>query len=354
MITIAYPQALYLLLLLPVAALLFIWARYSRKRRLARYGRPTVIERLMPDASKYTPWIKISITLIAMAAIIFMLSRPLATGNQEIKTEEKTSRGIEVMICLDVSRSMLASSTNDEQGIDRLQRAKHVLEKLVDKMNDDKVGLIVFAGDAYTQLPITSDYISAKMFINSISTEMVPTQGTAIGAAIEMAMNSFSPDDKFQKAIVIITDGENFEDDAAAMARKAADAGIQVDVVGIGGDKPMPVPVSDTARDQYLVDNNGQPAMTKVDAENAEKIAKAGKGIYVNGSSSSAVLDIDEQLNTLAKTEFVRKSSTPQAEQFPVFAWIALILLIIDTFIPERKISWLRNYSFFTPKETVK
>ena len=168
MITIAYPQALYLLLLLPVAALLFIWARYSRKRRLARYGRPTVIERLMPDASKYTPWIKISITLIAMAAIIFMLSRPLATGNQEIKTEEKTSRGIEVMICLDVSRSMLASSTNDEQGIDRLQRAKHVLEKLVDKMNDDKVGLIVFAGDAYTQLPITSDYISAKMFINSI------------------------------------------------------------------------------------------------------------------------------------------------------------------------------------------
>lgn len=350
MITFSYPELLYLLLLIPLVVLLFVWSRYSRTRRLEKFGRPDVVARLMPDASRYTPWVKLSLAMVALAAIVIMLARPLATGTQEIKSEEKTSRGIEIMVCFDVSRSMLASSTDEPQGISRLQRAKHLLEKLVDKMNDDKVGLIVFAGDAYTQLPITSDYISAKMFINNLSPDMVPTQGTAIGAAIEMAMNSFTPDDKFQKAIIVITDGENFEDDAVAMARKAADAGIQVDVIGVGSDRPVPIPLSEKSNSEYITDQNGQTATTVLDSATAEKIAKEGKGVYVNAASSSAVADIDEHLDTLAKTEFMRRSSTPRAEQFPIFAWIALILLVADLFIPERKIEWLRNYTFFTKK----
>lgn len=354
MITFANPHLLYLLLIIPLALLLFLWTRYSREHRLAKFGKPANLRPLMPDASKYVPWVRFSLIMVILAALVIILARPIATTTQEVKTEETKSRGIEIMICLDVSRSMLASSTDDPQGINRLERAKHFLERLIGKMRDDKVGLIVFAGNAYTQLPITSDYISAKMFINSISTDMVPTQGTAIGSAIEMAMNSFTPDDKFQKAIVIITDGENFEDDAASMAAKAARNGIQVDVVGIGAGTPMPIPVSESQPDTYLTDMEGNRPTTALDEENAEKIAKAGKGIYVNGAASTAVDDLDEKLSQLGTTEFIRRNATPKSEQYPIFAWIALILLITEALMPDRKISWLRRYTFFTRKSDSK
>ncbi len=351
MITFAYPELLFLLLLVPVAVLLFVWARFLRQRRIAKFGNPVLVDKLMPDSSKYVPWIKFSLVIAALTMLVIALARPVAkaSGGAGDPTETKT-RGIEVMICLDVSRSMLASSTDDPDGIDRLKRAKYILERLVNKMNDDKVGLIVFAGNAYLQLPITSDYISAKMFINSISTEMVPTQGTAIGAAIEMAMSAFSPDDKFQKAIVLITDGENFEDDAVAMAKKAAGSGIQVDVIGIGSGKPMPIPVSESRRDEYMNDGNGQIARSALDAENAEKIARAGNGIFVDGASGNAVNDLDEQLSQLAQTEYVKRTATPQSQQFPVFAWIALLLLVVDACFLNRKVSWLTQYTFFTRK----
>lgn len=225
MITFAYPQLLYLLLLIPAALGLFIWARISRRNKLRRFGNPETLAPLMPEASRYMPWVKITLSLFIIGVLVLMLARPRATGGiDEDSAETETQRGVEVMICLDVSNSMLASSTDDEAGISRLQRAKFLLEKLIDKMQNDKVGLIVFAGDAYTQLPITSDYISAKMFINNISTDMVPTQGTAIGAALDMAMNSFTPDDKMGKAIIVITDGENFEDNAVEEAKRAAHA----------------------------------------------------------------------------------------------------------------------------------
>lgn len=350
MITFANPHLLYLLLLIPLALLLFLWTRYSRERRLVKFGKPANLRPLMPDASRYVPWVRFSLIMVAIAAIVVILARPIATASQEIKTEETKSRGIEIMICLDVSRSMLASSTDDPKGIDRLKRAKHLLERLIAKMRDDKVGLIVFAGNAYTQLPITSDYISAKMFINSISTDMVPTQGTAIGSAIEMAMNSFTPDDKFQKAIVIITDGENFEDDAVAMAKKAAKNGVQVDVIGVGAGTPMPIPVSENDPEHYITDMEGNRPTTALDEENAEKIAKAGKGIYVNGASSTAVDELDENLSQLGTTEFVRRNATPKSEQYPIFAWLALILLVIEAMTPDRKLSWLRRYTFFTRK----
>lgn len=350
MIHFAYPHLLYLLLLIPAAVPVMIAVNYTRRRRLARFGKSAILAGLMPDASKYVPWIKFSLVMAAVACLVIILARPIATSTgNAMATEETKTRGIEIMLCLDVSRSMLASSTDDPDGIDRLKRAKHILERLVDKMNDDKVGLIVFAGDAYTQLPITADYISAKMFINSISTEMVPTQGTAIGTAIELAMSSFSPDDKFRKAIVVITDGENFEDDAIAAAKRAAGAGIEVDVVGIGTETAMPIPVSESRRD-YITDQSGNIAKSALDAAGCEKIARAGNGIYVNGASKTAVDDIDEQLSQMAKTEYLRRTATPQSEQFPAFAWIALVLLVIDAVMLNRKVSWLTRYTFFTRK----
>ena len=348
MINFANPHLLYLLLIIPVIALLYVWARVSRKLKLKKFGRLDVIERLMPDASRYMPGIKIIIELTAAAFIILAIARPYVEKTDFSGGDEETASGIEVMICFDVSNSMLASSNDDPSGISRLQRSKFILEKLVDKMHNDKVGLIVFAGDAYTQLPITSDYISAKMFINNLNTDMVPTQGTAIGSAIDMAINSFTPDSEFQKAIVLITDGENFEDNAVEEAKRAADAGIQVDVIGVGSGKPMPIPVNG-ARNEYMRTNTGEEVRTALNEQMAAEIAKAGNGIYIPGSASSAVGELTDQLDKLSKAEYRRTSvPSPASELFPIAIIVALCLLLIDLLLPYSKISWLRNINFFS------
>ena len=349
MITFVNPQYLYLLLALPVVAILWLLARAARRKKLRRFGNPEVIAALMPEASRYTGWIKISLALLAMAAIIIAIARPIVPNKTGEATETAAARGIELMICLDVSNSMLASSTDDPGGVSRLRRAKFILEKLIDKLQDDKVGLIVFAGESYTQLPITSDYISAKMFVDELSTEMVPTQGTAIGAAIDMAMNSFTPDSEFDKAIVVITDGENFEDDAVGEAARAAEAGIQVDVIGLGtaGGAPIPTPKG-MGHGKYLTDQNSQVVVTALNEDMAREIAKAGHGIYLQGGDPGVVGDLDAQLSTLSKSEYQRLTASPSAELFPIVAIVAIIFLLIDTLIPYRKISWLRGINFFT------
>ena len=287
MFSFANPYLLYLLFLIPAITGLYLLSRYSRKRKLKRYGKLAVLSPLMPDASRYKPWIKITWQLLAVAALVFVLARPRAGAKEEVSEVQ----GIEVMICLDVSNSMLASSTDDPKGVSRLQRAKLVLEKLIDKLDNDKVGLIVFAGDAYTQLPITSDFVSAKMFLNSISTEMVPTQGTSIGAAIEMAMSSFTPTDDMQKAIIVITDGESFDDDPIAATQTAVKQGIQVDVIGLGSTKGSLIPIGRNG--QFMKDDEGNPVTTRLDEAMAQKIAETGEGIYVQGASSTVVKDID-------------------------------------------------------------
>lgn len=343
MFSFANPVLLYLLLLIPAIGLLFYLAQRARVKKLRRYGKLSTLAPLMPDASRYKPWVKITLQLLAIAALVLVLARPRAGA----KEETSTVRGIEVMICVDVSNSMLASSTDDVGGVSRLQRAKFILEKLIDKLGNDKVGLIVFAGDAYTQLPITSDFVSAKMFLNSIDTNMVPTQGTAIGAAISMAMNSFTPDEEAGKAIIILTDGENFEDDALGMAKEAHKRGIQVDVIGLGSTKGSPIPI-DASRGIFLKDDSGKPVTTYLNEKMAQDIAAAGDGVYVAGASPAAVSDIDKQLKTLASTELERVTYAQSAEQFPVFAWLALALLVADIFILDRKIGWLKKINFFT------
>lgn len=344
MISFAHPQLLYLLLLLPALAGLYLLARYSRRRKIARYGRPSVVESMMPEASRYKPPLKLVMQLVAIAALVIVLARPRAGAREEISEVE----GIEVMICLDVSNSMLASSTDDPNGVSRLQRAKLVLEKLIDRLDNDKVGLIVFAGDAYTQLPITTDFVSAKMFLNGISTEMVPTQGTSIGAAIDMAMSSFSPGDETGKAIIVITDGESFDDDPIAAAKSAARQGIQVDVIGLGTTKGSLIPFG--AKGQFMKDDEGNPVTTRLDEQTAAAIAEAGDGIYVQGASSGVVGDVADQLDTLAKSNLERVVYSASAEQFPLFAWIALIFIVADVFLLDRKIGWLKKITFFSQK----
>lgn len=351
MINFANPKLLYLLFAIPLIGLLYMLARWSRKKKLTRFGNPEVLAPLMPDASRYLPGIKILLALVALACVIIAIARPYVKndGNVNLKSDETTVSGIEVMICCDVSNSMLASSNTDPSGISRLQRTKFILEKVLDNMKNDRVGLIVFAGYPYLQMPVTPDIYSAKEYVKDLDVDMVPVQGTAIGAAIEMAINTFNPESQFQKAILVVTDGENFEDNAVEAAKTAAAAGIQVDVIGIGSTTPMPIPIS-ADRKHYLV-YGGQEARTSLDEKGAAAIAEAGGGIYLSGNSSSVVQDLSTQLNKLSKTEYKRSEiPSDSTDLFPLFAILALVILLVDTLLPYRKIAWLRDIKFFSSK----
>lgn len=334
----AYPLNLYLLGLVAGLIVLFAGARYSRGVKLRRFGRAAEVERLMPDASKYTPFVRIVLQALAMACLVVVLARPRTDG--QIKTE--TANGIEIMIAFDLSNSMNASSTDRENGVSRLARARLLLERLVDRLDNDKVGLVIFAGQSKVQLPLTSDFYTVKMYLNDLDPELMSYQGTDISAAIRMAMNSFSGVEDMHKAIILITDSEDHEGAAVEAARLAAENGIQVDVVGVGTAAGATVPG---------ISYNGEPVRSALNENLAREIAQAGNGIYVNGASSSALSELSTKLDDLGKSEFSTVRYSAASEQFPTFAAIALILLVIDIFIVDRKIRWLQGIEFFTKRK---
>lgn len=342
----AYPSHLLLFAAAILIGALFAFARLSRKRKLKRYGRADVISALMPDASRYKPRIKIVLELLAVIAIVIVLARP-RYGDKE--SRQSRVNGIEIMIAFDLSNSMLASATDDPNGVSRMDRARLLLEKLLSKLDNDKVGLVVFAGEAKTQMPLTPDHYTAKLYLNELSPEMMQMQGTSITDAINLSANSFTPDDKIGKAIILITDAEDHEGDAIKAAKEAVERGIQVDVIGVGSTKGAMIPLDDEG--SFLKDNDGNVVMTKIDENAARKIAKAGKGVYVNGSSSKAFETLMQSLDNLDKGEFDRVGYKTSAEQFPTFAWIALILLVADVFVLDRKIGWLKKINFFTKED---
>lgn len=346
MFTFANPQYLYLLLLLPVVALLFWAARRNRRKQLKAFGRERMVNELMPEVSSIKPWVKLTLELLLVALAIIILARPRAGAS---KTTDKV-HGIEVMVALDISNSMNASSTDNPKDISRLQRAKLIVQKMMDSFDNDKVGLIVFAGNAYMQMPMTSDVSSAKLFLSNINTNMAPTQGTAIGAAIAMATQSFSPSKKSQKTIVVITDGENFEDDATSAAHQAQKQGLQVNVIGVGSEHGAPIPMPDGS---YLTDDQGQPVTTYLNEKMAQEIAKAGKGVYINGAANDAVETLHETLDKLARTDLEAVTYTKHDEQFPVFAALTMVLLLALILWTERQSPWLQKYNFFTRKQAL-
>lgn len=339
----ANPHLLYLLLTCVAVAGLYVLARAARRRKLRRFGRPDVVEALMPEASRYKPAIKIVLEVLALAALVIVLARPRA-GQKE---QEARVDGIEVMIAFDVSNSMLASSSDDPAGISRLDRSRLVLEKLIDRLHNDNVGLVIFAGDAKTQLPLTTDFYSAKMYLNELQPGMIANQGTDISMAIDMAMNGFSADEDTRKAIILITDSEDHEGEAIEAAKLAKENGIQVNVVGVGSAKGAPIPMSGRSGD-YLRDMQGNVVTTTINEELGKQLAEAAGGVYVNAAASSALEDLESKLDSLEKSEFNRISYTAGAEQFPTFAWLALILLVVDVLVLERKIGWLTHINFFT------
>ncbi|HBZ22268.1 MAG TPA: hypothetical protein DEO60_14135 [Bacteroidales bacterium] len=336
----ANPEYLYLLLLLPAMTAIFIFNQVRRRNSLKKLGESTVISRLMPELSGIRPVIKFIFLLTAVSAIILMLARPQFGS----RLEEIKKQGVEVIIALDVSNSMLAEDIQPN----RLTRAKQAISKLVDNLENDKIGLIVFAGDAYTQIPITTDYISAKMFLSTINPEMVPKQGTAIGAAIKLAEKSFTPGEGKSKAIIIITDGENHEDDPVSEAETASKAGIIIHTIGIGSAEGVPVPVIAGGRRDYLKGPDGVTVITKLDEDILKKIAVAAGGSYIRASSSSIGLDeIFSNIRKMKKDELESTMYTEYNDQFQVFAALALLFMLLEIIIMDRKNRRLQNVRLF-------
>jgi len=265
----ASPEYLFLLLVIPVLTLIFIVYRIQKQRNIIKFGNPELLQNLMPNVSTARPVVKFVLQMISIALLVIVLARP----QYGTKIEEVKRQGIEVMIALDVSNSMLA----EDVAPNRLEKSKRMLSQLIDRMENDKVGLVVFAGEAFTQLPITVDYVSAKMFLNSISPKMIARQGTAIGSAIELTVKSFSAKSEASKAIILITDGENHEDNAVEAAKMAKDRGMVVHVIGIGKPEGSPIPIAGTM--SFMRDKNNNIVVSKLNEEMCMEIAQAGKGI---------------------------------------------------------------------------
>ena len=294
----------------------------------------------MPSASSTRPAIKFIILILALASTIFAIARP-QFGSQ-LKTVKR--EGIELIIALDVSNSMLAEDIQPS----RLEGSKRAISQLVDKLSDDKIGLIVFAGEAYTQLPITSDYVSAKLFLSSINTQIVPTQGTAIGAAIDLGTKSFTPQFAGSKVLIVITDGENHEDDAVGAATKAAEQGIIVDAIGMGLPKGALIPDFSNGQKSYKKDSKGNTIVTKLDEPMLQKIAQAGKGIYIRANNTQMGLNtLFNEVNKIKKTEMESQIYADYDEKFQYFIGLALFLILLNFLVLERKNKYLKNLKLF-------
>lgn len=336
-----HPDMIYLFAAAPLLMVLFwLFVRWKKKSLLI-FGKIEIIQQLFPDVSNTRPSVKFWIRWVAFVMLIIGLCGPLIGS----KLEEVKRKGSDIIICLDVSNSMLAEDLLPN----RLERAKQAINRLIDKLEGDRIGLVVFAGDAYTQLPITTDYAAAKLFLTQISTDIVPKQGTAIGAAIDLATTSFTDTIKKNSAIVIITDGENHEDDAIESAKSATEQGVKVYTIGMGSEQGTPIPIyNNGAKVGYRQDHSGQTIMTKLNSVMLEDIAEAGKGKFIHATNSDDGLSIMlKELNSLDKKEFKAKMYTSFENQYQLFIAIALFLLLIDFIIGENKSKVVAKWNLF-------
>lgn len=336
-------EYLWGLLIIPLLTLFFIWSRIARRRALKKFGQQEILNHLMPFSSKNRPVFKFMVLMLALALFIAGIARP--QFGSKLKTVKR--EGVELIIALDVSNSMMAEDIQPN----RLERAKRAISRLVDRLKDDKIGLIVFAGDAYTQLPITSDFNSAKLFLNSVNTQIVPKQGTAIGAAIDLARRSFTPNGEANKAIMIITDGENHEDDAVASAEAAVEEGIIVHTIGMGLPSGSPIPVLRGGQTDYLKDREGNVVVTKLNEQMLEQISAAGEGIYVRANNAQVGLNaLFDEIGKMEKQEMESKTFSEYDDQFQWFFAAGLLLLLLEFVILERKNRYLKNIKLFGTK----
>ena len=326
MINFANSQYLLLLLLIPFFFIIQSVVLMLRKRRIRKFGDESLVNSLMPSYAKAKVWVRLSMFSIGFFFFVIGLSRPQIGA----KLKEHETKGAEIMIVLDVSNSMLA----EDYSPNRLERAKLAISRLVDKLREDRIGLIVFAGNSFVQLPITTDYVSAKMFLNSITTESVPVQGTAIGEAINTAIRSFSAQSEKSRAVIVITDGENHEDDPVAAAKQAAELGVRVFTIGVGSPEGKPIPMNG----ELLKDKEGNIVVTRLDEKVLQDVAAEGNGVYVRAGISE--FGLNPIIDDIRKMEDEKYSSVvfeEYDEQFMYFLAIALFFFVIEMLIADRR-----------------
>jgi Ca-activated chloride channel family protein len=329
MLKFGHPEILWALLSIILFTGLFLLERFLKKRAMKAFGDNMLVKGLVISGSGWRPWVKFMFLMLSLSSLIFALSDPQIGS----KLDQVKRKGIELVIALDVSNSMLAEDVYPN----RLEAAKMTIEKLVDKLNNDKLGLIVFTGEAYTQLPITSDYVSAKMFLSSINPGIVPVQGTNIAAAIETGIRSFSPQDDAGKVLIIISDGEDHENQSAQMADIAAKKGIVIHTIGMGQPKGAPIPVIDKfGRKDFKTDKDGHVIITKTNDALLQGIAHAGNGIYIRANTSGAILNkIIAQIDKMNKKEIEGNIYSEYDHQYQYFVALAILFLLAEILLTE-------------------
>ncbi|MGB0429055.1 MAG: VWA domain-containing protein [Bacteroidia bacterium] len=333
--------AFYLLAILPIVVGVFLYYRNQRKNNLNAFAKPSLLKRLAVNLPLHKPVVKFVIVLTAMAALIIAIANPkLGSKLEEVKRE-----GIDIMVALDLSRSMNATDVAPS----RIEKAKVFMNKLITELEGDRIGMVIFAGNAYVQMPITTDYSAAKLFLESISSDIVPTQGTAIGEAIRLSMQSFDEKNESNKAIIVISDGENHEGDAVQAAEEAAENGNLVYCIGVGTEKGAPVPRAKNGRTfDFQRDKEGNIITSKMNPDMLKEVAEAGNGIYLGLDNTREVAQLlNEELLKLEKQEMEARVFTDYEDHFQLFLSICLALLMMDWIISYRRNPWLKKMNLF-------
>ena len=331
------PTYLWLLLIIPILIIIKIMMWYVQRKKLSRIGNPTLLKELMPDVSRFRPWVKFLLLIIALSSLILTLARPQFGS----KISHEKRNGIEAIIALDISNSMLAQDVQPS----RLDKSKLMIENLINSFINDKIGLVVFAGEAYVQLPITSDYVSAKMFLSDITPNLISAQGTDIARAIRVSLSSFTQQKGVGKAIILITDGEDNEGGALEAVKEAKEKGVNVFILGVGDSKGSPIPLGNG---EYLKDNHGQTVMTALNENMCKEIAQAGSGTYIHiDNTSLAQEQLNNELSKLQKGDSDAVVYSEYNEQFQIVALFSFILLLIEVCLLERKNPLFKRFNLF-------
>ena len=346
MLRFAHIEFLWGLAAIPVFILLFLRISRWKRKTIAALGDKKVVAMMMPQVSFSRPWLKFILFAVAFGFLIIGAADPQIGS----KMEEEKRKGADLMILLDVSNSMLSQ----DMAPNRLENAKRAIAQLIDNLHNDRIGIIVFAGEAYVQLPVTTDYSAAKLFLNTINTSMVPVQGTAIGAAIDLGMKSFDFKDGTGKAMIIITDGENHEDDAVASAKYAAEKDVMVNVIGMGSENGSPIPLYQGGKQVgFHTDSAGHTVISKLNEDMCKEITAAGSGAYVRATNANSGLNIVmDQINKVQRKTYDSKTFKDFEDRFQFFLALAFLLLIAEFFISNRKSDRLSNLKLFEVKNT--
>nr|WP_315162982.1 VWA domain-containing protein [uncultured Flavobacterium sp.] len=335
---------LYLLFILPIVVLFFLYNLYWKRKKQREFGDLDLVKKLSPESSFFKPILKLGVLLLALTGLILGLVNPkIGTKMETVKRE-----GIDIVFAIDVSKSMLA----EDVAPNRLEKSKQIVSQIINQLGSDRIGIVAYAGNSFPVLPITTDYSVAKMFLQSMNTDMVSSVGTSLDEAIKLSATYFD-DKKTSKLLIMISDGEDHSEGAEAAAEEANKLGIKIITIGVGTEKGGMIPLKQNGVVQgFKRDSNNEIVITKLNQESLTAIAKATKGGYVKGTNTKDVVEyVKNALNNIEKTEFEATQMADFQSQFQWFLGIAFILLVLDAFLLERKTKWVRKLNLFNDKE---